>query len=91
MTCKTLTFEAFRQLLDICGGRLAAWPAEQREQAEALLAVSAEARAALGAAQEQDLLLRDSLAKAPAGLVDRILSASGAVSQRDGKMKRSAR
>lgn len=90
MTSETMTFAAFRQLLDTHGSRMAAWPVDEREAAEMLLSFSSEAREALASAQAEDEILRASLPRAPVGLLDRIMIASGAFAPSDTKIKRSA-
>ncbi len=59
--------QRFEELLEAKGADLATWPERDRRAAEALLAVSAEARAALAQARALDDLLAASLAPAPAG------------------------
>ncbi len=59
--------ERFEELLEAKGADLATWPERERRAAEALLAASAEARAALARARALDDLLAASLAPAPAG------------------------
>lgn len=78
MTIRSLTVEGFQDLLDRFGGALESWPKPDRNAAEKLLAASPEARRLLDDAQALDAHLRDGTPKAPPGLVDRILSASGA-------------
>jgi hypothetical protein len=58
-----MTPQAFHRLLESHGGDPARWPAEKRNDAEALLAISSEARSALADAQRLDALI---LAAAPA-------------------------
>jgi hypothetical protein len=82
MTIRSLTVEGFQDLLDRFGGTLDSWPKPDRTAAEELLAASPEARRRFDAAQALDAHLRDGTPKAPPGLVDRILSASGAASKK---------
>lgn len=77
MTCKPISLGEFQELLDRFGGDIAAWPVPEQTAANAVLAISPEARECLAAACELGNALRDP-PKAPAGLVDRILAASGA-------------
>lgn len=85
---RTITLEEFSDLLDRLGDVLADWPAEYRISAEGLLAQSDEARRLLAEAAEIGDVLRASQPKAPSGLVDRILAASGAPSPESGRVKR---
>lgn len=78
MTEHPLTVAAFVALLDTNGADLAVWPEDQRRAAEALLTDSDEAVAALAEAETLHRKLKNSRIKAPEGLVDRILAASGA-------------
>ncbi|WP_019647163.1 hypothetical protein [Novispirillum itersonii] len=78
MTEQSLTVEAFIALLDTHGADLAAWPEDRRSAAEALLADSAEAVSAFAEARALHASLHSSRIKAPEGLVDRIMTASGA-------------
>ncbi len=78
MTTGTMTIEAFEGMLDAHGVNLAAWPPEEQSAAALLLRSSSKARAALEAAQALDQALHEPMPKAPAGLVDRIIAASGA-------------
>ena len=66
----------FERLLDRRGGDLARWPTTERAQVERLLASSAEARAALAAAERLDSVLDVVLAapSVPAGLPARIVA-----------------
>src|SRR4051812_6467272 len=52
-----LDLPQFEGLLDLHGAKLERWPEEERHRAEALLAVSEAARAALGSAQRLEGLL----------------------------------
>jgi hypothetical protein len=77
VTDTLLSIEGFQDLLDRLGGDLSAWPAPQQASANALLAISPDAQTMLAAARRLDADLR-AQPKAPAGLVDRIMAASGA-------------
>lgn len=77
MSEQQLSIEAFQELLDRYGGNLACWPAAVSEAAETLLARSPDARKRLEDARRLDTAL-GSRTHAPAGLVDRIIAASGA-------------
>jgi len=85
---RTITLEEFSDLLDRLGDVLADWPADYRVPAEGLLAQSEEARRLLAEAAELGNALRSSQPKAPSGLVDRILAASGAPVPETGRVKR---
>lgn len=78
MTDHSLTVAAFAALLDTHGADLAVWPDDQRRAAQELLAESEEAAAVLAEATILHKALKSSRTKAPDGLVDRILAASGA-------------
>lgn len=78
MTDHSLTVAAFAALLDTHGADLAVWPDDQRRAAEQLLAESDDAAAVLADARVLHKALKTSVIKAPEGLVDRILAASGA-------------
>lgn len=78
MSKTSLSIGAFADLLDQLGPELGRWPQQQRSNAEALLGTSPEAATLLAEALALDDSLRDSQPKAPAGLADRILVASGA-------------
>ena len=75
MTASTLTLEGFRDLLDRFGGDLTSWPARERVAADALLAISADAKALLAETAAVDSVLATP-PKAPAGLADRIVAAA---------------
>lgn len=77
MTGKPISIGEFQELLDRFGGDITAWPVPEQAAANAVLAVSPEARERLAVACELGNALRDP-PKAPAGLVDRIMAASGA-------------
>jgi len=85
---RTITLEEFSDLLDRLGDVLADWPADQRTAAETLLTQSAEARQRLAQAVEMGDALRAAQPKAPSGLVDRILAASGAPVPSANRIKR---
>ncbi|CCG42659.1 hypothetical protein [Magnetospirillum molischianum] len=85
---RTITLEEFVDLLDRLGGVLTDWPSEYRISADALLAQSSEARQALAEATEMEALLRKAQPKAPSGLIDRILAASGAPAPSSSRIKR---
>jgi hypothetical protein len=72
----TMDVRDFEDLIDRLGDDMSRWPEDQRLAAEGLLASSCEAQALL----EEARMLRQALAgspiRAPAGLVDRILSAA---------------
>lgn len=89
MTTGTMTLEAFQRLIDTYGGNSAAWPADDQAAAAALLGQSADANAVLDAARALDQALQQSLPKAPKGMVDRIMAASGAAMLGDDENKRS--
>lgn len=73
----SLSVGTFADLLDQWGPDLARWPQQQRSDADALLGTSPEAAALLAEALALDDALRNSQPKAPAGLADRIVAASG--------------
>lgn len=75
MTASTLTLEGFRDLLDRFGGDLTSWPARERIAADALLAISTDAKALLAETTAVDHALA-AAPKAPAGLSDRIVAAA---------------
>ena len=62
-----MKLDRFEELLEAKGADLATWPERDRRAAEALLAASAEARAALAQARALDDLLTAALAPAAAG------------------------
>jgi hypothetical protein len=66
----------FTDLLDRLGEELTAWPAAERDRADILLRNSEQARAALAEARLLREALRSAPVKAPAGLLDRIISKS---------------
>jgi|AGTN01.1.fsa_nt_gi hypothetical protein len=82
MTARPLTVEGFQDLLDRLGATLDSWPEPDRAAAESLLAASTEARERFDAARTLESRLRDGTPKAPPGLVDRIISASGATTKK---------
>ncbi|SEH61875.1 hypothetical protein [Magnetospirillum fulvum] len=86
---RTITLEEFSDLLDRLGDSIADWPADHRVPAEALLTQSAEARLLLAQAVALGDALRAAPPKAPPGLVDRILAASGAPLPQSEQIKRS--
>ena len=61
-----MTLDQFLERLDAKGPALADWPETERRAAEALLADSARARAALEAARSLDALLAETLVPEPA-------------------------
>ncbi len=65
MMSETMTLERMRALVAAYGGKPANWPAAERAAAEALLARSPEARAALAEAEPLDTLLDAVPALAP--------------------------
>lgn len=65
MMSKTMTLERLRALIGAYGGKPTNWPAAERAAAEALLARSPEARAALAEAEPLDTLLDAVPALAP--------------------------
>jgi hypothetical protein len=71
-----ITLQDFQDILDRCGADPAAWPADRRAAAQALVAGSADARARLDAAVALKQALSGPEVKAPAGLKDRILKAA---------------
>jgi hypothetical protein len=74
-----MILERFTNLLDVYGGRIERWPAEERHAARALLARSADARARAAAAERLDALLDQVPEPAPsAALVTRVLAAAPA-------------
>lgn len=85
---RTITLEEFSDLLDRLGDGLADWPVDQRLPAESLLAQSSEARLLLSQAVALGESLRAASPKAPPGLVDRILTASGAPVSQSERAKR---
>lgn len=64
----------FKDLLDRRGDDVTAWPAAEREQADLLLSNSEQARQALAEARLLREALRSAPVRAPAGLVDRIMT-----------------
>jgi hypothetical protein len=76
----TMDVRDFEDLIDRLGDDMSRWPEGQRLAAEPLLASSCEAQALL----EEARMLRQALARppvrAPAGLVDRIVSAASKLS-----------
>lgn len=77
MTRKLISSGEFQELLDRFGSDIAAWPTSEQAAANALLAASPDAQQQLAAARRLDDALRNA-PTAPAGLVDRIMAASGA-------------
>lgn len=86
-----MDLDTFQDLLDAHGADLAAWPTDDRRQAEALLGHSAAARAALEEASGLDARLARSLASERAGeaLRARILAVPADHPRRDTAKKRS--
>lgn len=78
MITKTLSLAELEQLLDRCGANIATWPVEEQAALQMLLDGSAEARVRLEEARLLDTQLRAAQPKAPSGLLDRIMAASGA-------------
>lgn len=78
MTTRTMSTEEFTQLLDTLGAKLSDWPVDQRQAAEALLAGSEKAVSLFAEARALDVSMRQAQPKAPPGLADRIVAASGA-------------
>lgn len=67
----------FRELVEHYGAALASWPVEHRASAQALIESSDEAREILAEIAEMERALRSAPPmKAPAGLVDRIMTAA---------------
>ena len=66
----------FEDLIDRLGEDMSRWPDGQRAAAEGLLASSRDARALLEEARMLRQALARPAARAPAGLVDRIVTAS---------------
>lgn len=77
MTDTPVTIGEFQELLDRLGSDIAAWPDPERTAANSLLAASSDAQQLLTAARKLDSALSIT-PPAPAGLVDRIMVASGA-------------
>ncbi len=73
-----LTVGDFSGLLDQLGADLTRWPAETRAAADALLQADPAAAALLAEALALEDGLKAIQPKAPKGLADRILAASGA-------------
>lgn len=91
MTTTSLSIERFQKLLDQFGGNLASWPNRDQAAAISLLSTSPEAQQCLVAARELDAMLA-AHPKAPPGLADRIMAASGALDPAPaGKAKQSGR
>ncbi|MBE7220436.1 MAG: hypothetical protein INR64_18360, partial [Caulobacteraceae bacterium] len=61
---------SFEDLVDRHGGDPARWPAPERGEAQALLAVSAAARTVLAATREVESVLRTPVAAASSGAID---------------------
>jgi hypothetical protein len=66
----------FEDLIDRLGDDMSRWPDVQRLEAERLLASSCEAQALLEEARTLREVLAGSSIRAPAGLVDRIVTAA---------------
>lgn len=77
MTDIPISMGEFQELLDRLGSDIAAWPAAEQTAATSLLAASSDAQQRLATARQLDSALSATPA-APAGLVDRIMAASGA-------------
>lgn len=77
MTKASLSIKGFQDLLDQHGSDLETWPESEQAAARLLLSTNEQAQECLDAACALDTLLHDQ-PKAPAGLVDKILNASGA-------------
>ncbi len=83
MTTDIMSHERFSDLLDSLGASLKSWPTTEREAAERLLASSPRAVERLNEALALDQSLRAEQPRAPAGLIDRIMRASGAADPSD--------
>lgn len=78
MTETPMSVGDFSDALDRLGANLDRWPADMRAAAEALLATSSSAADRLAEAVALAEAMNEAQPKAPAGLVDRIIKASGA-------------
>lgn len=73
---REITLERFAAIVDAYGASPMRWPVDERGPAEALLAVSAEARALLADARMLDGMLASAPVEAPSGaLVERLMAA----------------
>lgn len=72
-----MTVAQLRELLQIYGANAERWPQAERAAARALLAASAEARALLADYAPVDRLMEAGDDAAPAGLLERIMAATG--------------
>lgn len=73
---REITLERFAAIVDAYGASPMRWPVDERGAAEALLAVSAEARALLADARMLDGMLASAPVEAPSGaLVERLMAA----------------
>jgi len=78
MTETPMSVGEFSDTLDRLGANLESWPATTRAAAEMLLASSPAAADRLAEAVALAEAMTDAQPKAPEGLVDRIMAASGA-------------
>lgn len=78
MTETPMSVGDFSDTLDRLGANLSRWPVELRAAAEVLLATSTAAADRLAEAVALAEAMSEAQPKAPAGLVDRIIKASGA-------------
>jgi ferric-dicitrate binding protein FerR (iron transport regulator) len=88
MMSETMTLERMRALVAAYGGKPANWPAAERAAAEALLARSPEARAALAEAEPLDTLLDAVPALAPSPALRAAVLAAMPQSDRSGRRSR---
>ena len=88
MMSETMTLERLRALIAAYGGKPARWPAAERAAAEALLARSPEARAALAEAEPIDSLLDAVPALAPSPALRAAVLAGMPQSDRSGRGSR---
>ena len=73
---REITLERFAAIVDAYGASPMRWPVAERSAAEALLAVSAEARALLADARMLDGMLASAPVEAPSSaLVERLMAA----------------
>jgi len=85
MMSETMTLERLRALIAAYGGKPSNWPAAERAAAEALLARSPEARAALAEAEPLDTLLDAVPALAPSPALRAAVLAGMPRSNRSGR------
>ena len=88
MMSETMTLERLRALIAAYGGKPAKWPTAERAAAEALLARSPEARAALAEAEPLDTLLDAVPALAPSPALRAAVLAAMPQSDRSGRGSR---